>query len=147
LWSVLGLGLAILVWMASAQTVMAQTNAGRLTIQLTNVVNEAIMDYDNIVAPEVPADGGMIVVPIICYCGPAIVLGVDECGTNCLTIESSRDLVSWASFPQPGLQLMLDTNSPALIPMTGTNRFFRGVWVEASSTEVLAKRPGSVGFR
>ena len=120
--SVLAVGLSV------AQTVVAQTGAGRLTIQLTNVTDLAMVDYGNVVAPVVPATGGTYSVPILCYSGPAIVLGVQDCGTNSLRVESSRDLMSWAPFPQPGFQLRLGTNSTVVIPMTGTNLFFRAVW-------------------
>jgi hypothetical protein len=67
-------------------------------------------------------------VHIICYSDPAAVLELEECGTNSLRVESSRDLMSWAPFPQPGFQLRAGTNSAAVVPMTGTNLFFRGVW-------------------
>jgi len=111
-----------------ALTVLAQTNSGRLTIQLTNVINEPIVDYDKVVVPAAPAEGGAFTVPVICYCGAALVVRVEDCGTNSLRIESSRDLVNWAPFPQPGFQLTLGTNSAAVIPMTGSNQFFRAVW-------------------
>ena len=124
----LAVSLAILIGLKEAQTVFAQTNAGRLTIQLTNVIDEAIVDYDRVLVPVLPAEGGTFVVLIICYSGPAIVLGVEDCGTNSLRIEGSMDLTNWAPFPQPGFQLTLDTNSAAVIPMTRTNQFFRAVW-------------------
>jgi len=111
-----------------AATVLAQTGAGKLTIQLTNVVDEPIVDYDKVIVPVAPAEGGSFTVPIICYCGPAIVLGVEDCGTNSLQVESSTDLTNWAPFPQAGFQLTLDTNSRAIIPITGSNRFFRAAW-------------------
>jgi len=111
----------------SVQRVLASIGAGRLTIQLTNVIDEAIVDYDNVVVPVAPAEGGSFTVPVICYSGPAVILRVEDCGTNSLRIESSRDLVNWAAFPAPGFQLTLGTNSAAVIPMTGTNQFFRGV--------------------
>src|SRR5881394_2071768 len=107
----------------SVQEVLAQTGAGRLTIQLTNVIDEPIVDYDKVIVPVAPAEGGSFTVPIICYCGPAIVLGVEDCGTNSLQVESSTDLTNWAPFPQAGFQLTLDTNSRAIIPITGSNRF------------------------
>ena len=112
----------------SMQNVLAQTGAGRLTIQLTNVIDEAVLDYDKVVVPVAPAEGGVFSVPVICYSGPAVLLRVEDCGANSLRIESSRDLVNWAAFPAPGFQLTLGTNSAAVIPMTGTNQFFRGVW-------------------
>jgi len=111
----------------SVQNVLAQTGAGRLSIQLTNVIDEAVLDYDKVVVPVAPAEGGSFTVPVICYSGPAVLLRVEDCGTNSLRIESSRDLVNWAAFPAPGFQLTLGTNSAAVIPMTGTNQFFRGV--------------------
>ncbi len=120
----LTLSAVILVALKTA-TVLAQTGAGRLTIQLTNVVDEPIVDYDGVVAPMVPAEGGTFAVPIICYCGVAVVLGIEGCDTNSLRIESSRELTNWFPFPQPGFQLRLGTNSPAVIPITGTNQFFR----------------------
>ena len=124
--SVVALSLAILIGPRQAQTVFAQTGAGRLTIQLTNVVDEPIVDYDRVVAPIVPAEGGTFSVPIICYTGPAVVLGVLDCDTNSLRVESSIDLANWGAFPQPGFQLTLGTNSAVVIPLTGSNRFFRG---------------------
>jgi len=111
----------------SLQNVLAQTGAGRLTIRLTNVIDEAVLDYDKVAVPAAPAEGGSFTVPVICYSGPAVILGVEDCGTNWLRIESSRDLVSWAAFPAAGFQLTLGTNSAAVILMTGTNLFFRGV--------------------
>ena len=128
LYSMLALSLAIDIGLRSVQAALAQAGAGRLTIQLTNVTDLAMVDYDNVVMPVIPAIGGTCAVPIICYSGPAIVLGVEDCGTNSLRIESSRDLANWGPFPQPGFQLTLGTNSAAVIPMTGTNRFFRAVW-------------------
>jgi hypothetical protein len=124
--SVVVVSVAVLGGLRQAQTVFAQTGVGRLTIQLTNATEEAIVDYERIVAPVVPAEGGAYSVPVICYSGPAVVLGVEDCGTNSLRVESSRDLTNWAAFPQPGFQLTLGTNSAAVIPLTGTNRFFRG---------------------
>ena len=125
LWWLLVVSAAILFGL-EAVSVLAQTDAGRLTIRLTNVVDEAIVDYDRAVVPVAPAEGGAYNVPIICYCGRAVVLGVEDCGTNSLLVESSTDLTNWTPFPQPGFQLTLDTNSTAVIPITGTNRFFRG---------------------
>lgn len=124
--SVFAVSVALFVGLREAQTVFAQTGAGRLTIQLTNVTDEPIVDYDRVVAPVVPPEGGTYSVPVICYSGPAVVLGVEDCGTNSLRVESSRDLTNWAAFPQPGFQLTLDTNSAAVIPLTETNLFFRG---------------------
>src|SRR4051794_31243137 len=80
--------LAILLGLQNFQTVMAQTGAGRLTIQLTNVIDEAIVDYDNVAVPVAPAEGGEFMVPVICYSGPAVLLGLEDCGTNPLRIES-----------------------------------------------------------
>ena len=120
--------LAILAGLKNGQTVLGQTGAGRLTIRLTNVIDEALVDYDNVAVPVAPAEGGAFTVPVICYSGPAVLLGVEDCGTNSLRIESSGDLVSWAAFPSPGFQLTLGTNSAAVIPMTRTNLFFRAVW-------------------
>jgi len=126
--SVLVLSAALLVGLRQAQTVFAQTGVGRLTIQLTNVVDQPMVDYDRIVAPVVPAEGGTYSVPVICYSGPAVVLRVEDCGTNSLRVESSRDLTNWAAFPQPGFQLTLGTNSAAVIPLTSSNLFFRAAW-------------------
>src|SRR5438552_3364410 len=123
--SVFAVSVALLVGLRQAQTVFAQTGAGRFTIQLTNVTDEPIVDYDRVVAPVVPAEGGTYSVPVIGYSGPAMVLGLEDCGTNSLRVESSRDLTNWAAFPQPGFQLTLSINSAAVIPLTGTNRFFR----------------------
>jgi len=109
-------------------TLLAQSGAGRLSIQLTNVINEAMVDYDKVVVPVAPAEGGAFAVPVICYSGPAVVLRVEDCGSNSLRIESSRDLVNWAPFPQPGFQLTLGTNSAAIIPTVGSKQFFRAVW-------------------
>src|SRR3954462_14767535 len=87
-------------WIAlSVQRVLAQTGAGRLTIQLTNVIDEPIVDYDKVVVPVAPAEGGAFAVPAICYSGPAVLSRVEDCGTNSLRIESSTDLVNWAAFP------------------------------------------------
>jgi len=119
--------LEILIGLRQTQTVFGQTGACRLTIQLTNVVDEPIVDYDSVVAPVVRAEGGAYNVPVICYTGPAVVLGVEDCGTNSLRVESSRDLANWAAFPQRGFQLALGTNEAVLVPMTGVNLFFRGV--------------------
>jgi len=126
--SVLALSAALLVGLRQAQTVFAQTGVGRLTIQLTNVVDEPIVDYDRVVVPVAPAEGGAFTVPVICYSGPAVVLRVEEWGTNSLRIESSGDLVNWAPFPAPGFQLTLGTNSAAVIPMTRSSLFFRAAW-------------------
>ena len=112
----------------SVQNLLAQTGAGRLTIQLTNVVDEPIVDYDKVSVPVVSAEGGTYSVPVICYSGLAVVLGVEECGTNCLRVESSGDLTNWTPFPAPGFQLKLRTNSAAVIPITGSNLFFRAAW-------------------
>lgn len=111
-----------------APTVLAQSGVGRITIQLTNVIDEAMVDYDKAVVPVASAEGGAFTVPVICYCGTALVLRVEDCGTNSLRIESSRDLVNWAPFPQPGFQLTLGTNATAIVPLTGSNQFFRAVW-------------------
>ena len=124
--SVVAVSVAVLIGLRQVQTVFAQTAVGRLTIQLTNVIDEPIVDYDRVIAPVVPAEGGTYSVPVICYTGPAVVLGLEDCGTNSLRVESSRDLLNWAAFPAPGFQLTLGTNSAAVIPLTGTNRFFRG---------------------
>src|SRR5207249_492385 len=43
---VLVVSAALLVGLRQAQTVFAQTGAGRFTIQLTNVTDEPIVDYD-----------------------------------------------------------------------------------------------------
>jgi hypothetical protein len=124
LWFMLAVSAAVFIGLRAAK-VLAQTGAGRLTIQLTNVVDEPTVDFDRVVVPIVPTEGGTYTVPVICYCGPALVLGVVDCGTNSLRIESSKDLLNWAPFPSPGFQLTLGTNSAAVIPMTGSNRFFR----------------------
>src|SRR5258705_106600 len=124
----LAVSVSMFVGMKDVQTVLAETGSGKLTIQLTNVIDEPTVDYDKVVVPVAPAEGGTFTVPIICYCGPAIVLGVEGCGTNSLRVESSRDLVMWAPFPQPGFQLTIGTNSAAVIPITGTNLFFRAAW-------------------
>ena len=126
LWWLLAVSVAILFGLRAA-TVLAQSDGCRLTIRLTNVVDEAIVDYDRVAVPVAPAEGGEYSVPVMCYCGRAIVLGVEDCGTNSLVVESSTDLTNWAPFPQPGFQLTLGTNSEAVIPVTGTNRFFRGL--------------------
>jgi len=126
--SVVAVSVAILIGLRQAQTVFAQTGAGRLTIQLTNVTDEAVVDYDRVVAPVVPAEGGTSSVPVICYSGVAVVLGLEDCGTNSLRVESSRDLTNWVAFPQPGFQLTLGTNSGAIIPVTGSYQFFRAAW-------------------
>jgi len=126
LWWLLAVSVAILFGLRAA-TALAQNDGCRLTIRITNAVDEAIMDYDRVAVPEAPAEGGEYSVPVICYCGRAIVLGVEDCGTNSLLVESSMDLTNWAPFPQPGFQLTLGTNSAALIPVTSTHRFFRGV--------------------
>ena len=127
----LAVSVSMFVGMKNVQRVLAETGSGRLTIQLTNVIDEPIVDYDKVVVPVAPAEGGTFTVPIICYCGPALVLGVEACGTNSLRVESSRDLVNWAPFPQPGFQLTLGINSTAVIPMTGTNEFFRAACDDA----------------
>ena len=126
--SVVAVSLAILVGLRQVQTVFAQTGVGRLTIQLTNVIDEPIVDYDRVIAPVVPPEGGTYSVPVICYSGLAVVLGIEDCGTNSLRVESSGDLTNWAAFPQPGFQLTLGTNSAAVIPITRTNLFFRAAW-------------------
>ena len=126
--SVVAVSAALLVGLRQAQTVFAQAGAGRLTIQLTNVIDEPIVDYDRVFASVVPAEGGTYSVSVICYSGPAVVLGVEDCGTNSLRVESSRDLTNWAPFPQPGFRLTLGTNSAAVIPLTGSNLFFRAAW-------------------
>ena len=118
----LALGAVVLVgrWTVT----LGQTASGRLTIVLTNVVEEPIVDYEKVRVPVAPAAGATCTVPVICYCGPALLLGVEDCGTNFVRIESSTDLKNWSSFPQPGFQLTLKTNSRAVIPLAGSNRFF-----------------------
>src|SRR5258708_6619347 len=73
----------------AAPALLAQENSGKLAIQLTNVINEPIVDYDKAVVPLATAAGGTFTVPVICHCGPAFVLRVEGCGTNSLRIESS----------------------------------------------------------
>ena len=121
----LALGVILLIGLGTA--LLAQTNVGRLTIAVTNVVDVPIVDYDKVHVPVAPAEGGEFAVPVVCYCGPAFVLGVEDCGTNALRIQSSRDFTNWAPFPQPGFTLTLATNSRAIIPMDGSNQFFRGI--------------------
>ena len=128
MWSVAAwLGLALFVG-PGVKTALGQSGVGKLTIRLTNVAEEIVVDFDRPIVPVAPAEGGTYSVPVTCYSGPAVLLGVEGCGTNALRVESSGDLVSWRPFPQPGFQLTLRTNSPpAVIPLTSTNRFFRGV--------------------
>ena len=95
---------------------LGQTAAGKLTIQLTNVVEEPIVDYENVRVPIAPAADATSTVPVICYCGPALLLSVQDCGTNFVRIESSTDLKNWSAFPQPGFQLTLSV-APAAIPV------------------------------
>ena len=122
-----GLALGVVVLVGRWTVTLGQTASGRLTIVLTNVVEEPIVDYEKVRVPVAPAAGATCTVPVVCYCGPALLLGVEDCGSNFLRIESSTDLVNWAPFPAPGFQLTIGTNSAAVVPLTVTNRFFRGV--------------------
>ena len=121
------LALGALACLGLGTLTLGQTGAGRLTIELTNVVEEPIVDYENVRVPIAAAGGATCTVPVICYCGPALLLSVQDCGTSFVRIESSTDLKNWSAFPQPGFQLTLGTNSSAVIPMAGSNRFFRAV--------------------
>src|SRR5215208_7615102 len=105
------LTLGALVLVAGWTVTLGQTGVGRLTIVITNVVEEPLVDYEKVRVPISPAAGATCTVPVICYCGPALLLGVEDCGTNSLRVERSGDLKSWSAFPQAGFQLTLGTNS------------------------------------
>jgi hypothetical protein len=98
-------GVLLALGAAVVTVTLGQTGVGRLTIVITNVVEEPIVDYEKVRVPVAPAAGATSTVSVICYCGPALLLSVQDCGTNFVRVESSTDLKNWSAFPQPGFQL------------------------------------------
>lgn len=84
-----------------------------LSIYITNIVDEAVVDYWHVQAPEIAAAGGVGNVPVVCYTGPAYWITVTA--GEAVVMECSDDAAAWRAFPAPGFQMTF---------AAGTNSFF-----------------------